>query len=271
MINRKKIRLFWWSEIHLASKKEENYGDLIGRYLVEKISDKKIIWTHPKKRNFLNHFHTVYFTVGSILSQINGRCIVWGSGIISKEFKIKKAEFLAVRGPQTRKLLIEQGYQVPEIYGDPALLMPKHYNPEYKIKYNLGIIPHYVDYKNVMVQYKGLKDILVINLMTNNVEEVTDAILSCKKIISSSLHGVIVSHAYQIPAVWVEFSNKIFGDGIKYQDYFESVDLAMYKPLFLEGPITNDQLDIVFSSSNILPKKERIIQIQKQLMEVCPF
>ncbi|HEX8017645.1 MAG TPA: polysaccharide pyruvyl transferase family protein, partial [Flavobacterium sp.] len=95
MINRKKIRLFWWSEIHLASKKEENYGDLIGRYLVEKISDKKIIWTHPKKRNFLNHFHTVYFTVGSILSQINGRCIVWGSGIISKEFKIKKAEFLA--------------------------------------------------------------------------------------------------------------------------------------------------------------------------------
>jgi hypothetical protein len=149
--------------------------------------------------------------------------------------------------------------------------MPKHYNPEYKIKYNLGIIPHYVDYEKVMIQYEGLKDILVINLMTNNVEEVTDAILSCKKIISSSLHGVIVSHAYQIPAVWVEFSNKIFGDGIKYQDYFESVDLVMYKPLFLEGPITNDQLEMVFSSSNMLPKKDRIVQIQKQLMDVCPF
>jgi pyruvyltransferase len=271
MQKQKNIRLFWWSEIYLAHKKEENYGDLIGKYLVEKISNKKIIWSHPKKRNFWNHYQTIFFTVGSILTQVKGKCVVWGSGIISKEFKINKAQFLVVRGPQTRKLLLEQGHEVPEIYGDPALLMPRFYNPQREIKYGLGIVPHYVDYEKVYSQYKDVKEVLVINLMTNDIEEVTDSILSCEKIISSSLHGIIVAHAYQIPAVWVEFSNKIFGDGIKYRDYFESVEIDMYRPLFLENPINNDQLGIIFSSNKTFPKKERIMQIQKQLMEVCPF
>jgi hypothetical protein len=41
---------------------------------------------------------------------------------------------------------------------------------------------------------------------------------------SSSSHGIIV-HAYGIPAVWQKFSNKVFGDDIKYQDYMESVEV----------------------------------------------
>ena len=45
----------------------------------------------------------------------------------------------------------------------------------------------------------------------------------------------------------------------------------MYRPLFLENPITNDQLENIFSSNKTFPKKEKIMQIQKQLMEVCPF
>jgi hypothetical protein len=32
-------------------------------------------------------------------------------------------------------------------------------------------------------------------------------------------------HAYGIPAVWQKFSNKVFGDDIKYQDYMESVEM----------------------------------------------
>lgn len=46
---------------------------------------------------------------------------------------------------------------------------------------------------------------------------------SCKKILSSSLHGLIVSDAYNIPNRMIKFSNKINGDGTNFTDYFLSV------------------------------------------------
>lgn len=265
------IRLFWWSEIHLASKKKENYGDLVGYYLVEKISKKKAVWTHPKKRSFFDQFRTVYLTAGSILAQVNGKCVVWGSGIISKEYKIKKAVFLAVRGPQTRAHLMAQGYEVPEIYGDPALLLPVFYNPQKQPKYELGIIPHYADFKRVTEMYKNDDNVLIIDLMTNDIESVTDQILQCKRIISSSLHGIIVSQAYDIPAVWVKFSENVFGDGIKYQDYFESVDIEKYVPEFISEKPDSSQIEALFTTVQSTVASEKIKELQDNLMAVCPF
>lgn len=271
MLKNENIKLFWWSEIQLASKKKENYGDLIGKYLVEKISGKQVIWKHPKKRNILDFFSTFYFTAGSILTLVNGKCVVWGSGIISKEYKIKKARFLAVRGPQTRNHLLAQGYEVPEIYGDPALLLPKFYNPERDIKFDLGIIPHYMDYNLATEMYKNQENILVIDLMTNDIEEVTRLILQCNRIISSSLHGVIVAHAYHIPAVRVKFSENIFGDGIKYQDYFESVGIENYSPKFLTELQSENQIDTLFLTTKAIVEKDKIKELQDNLMDTCPF
>lgn len=37
----KTIRLFWWNEKIIQRKSSENYGDLLGKYLVEKIALKK--------------------------------------------------------------------------------------------------------------------------------------------------------------------------------------------------------------------------------------
>jgi pyruvyltransferase len=271
MFKRDKIALFWWSEVNLTKKQKENYGDLIGKYLIEKIAQKAVVWIHPGKRSLKNNFRKVYLTVGSILTQVHGNCVVWGSGIISREYKINKAVFLAVRGPQTRNFLLTQGHVVPEIYGDPALLMPKFYNPEISKKYKLGVIPHYVDYDLVCKQYQGQPNVIVIDLMTNDVEHVTQLIVSCDTVISSSLHGLIVSHAYQIPAVWVQFSDKIFGDGVKYHDYFESVGLVCPEPLFLSEPISKNQSKTLFDGDYVLPNTNKIREIQDQLMNCCPF
>jgi pyruvyltransferase len=271
MVKGKKISLFWWSEIYLTNKEKENYGDLIGKYLVERISQKSVAWIHPGRRSLKNSFKKVYFTVGSILAHVQGNCIVWGSGIISREDKIKKALFLAVRGPHTRNFLLAQGHVVPEVYGDPALLMPKFFSPEISKKYKLGVIPHFVDYDLVCKQYQGQLDVIIIDLMTNDVELVTQLIVSCDTVISSSLHGLIVSHAYQVPAAWVRFSDKIFGDGVKYQDYFESVGLVCPKALFLSEPISEKQLKILFDSDFVLPNTNKIRLIQDQLLECCPF
>ncbi len=265
------IPLFYWSEIKFIFKKKENYGDLLSKYLVEKISGKEVKWVHPKKQSWYKWNKTNHITIGSIIHHASKDSIVWGSGIIDKEQNIIKADFRAVRGPQTRKFLLDLGYECPEVYGDPALLIPKYYYPEVEKKYKLGIIPHYHDFKMVSENYKNDPEILVIDLMTLDIEEVTRQIISCEKTISSSLHGVIVSHAYGIPSIWVEFSNKIFGDGIKYIDYLESVCLIIYKPELLTGTKSVEELESLIESFPNLPDKVKTTQLQDGLMKVCPF
>ena len=265
------IRLFWWSEKYFHNSDYENYGDLLGKYLVEKISNKKVIFTDPKKKSFKNLFQPIYVTIGSVLTNVNNKCIVWGSGIISREYTIKKAKFLAVRGPQTRNHLLKQGYDVPEVFGDPALLLPDFFNPIIKKQFTLGIVPHVLDYDAIKDYYKDNKEVLVINLHTNDIEVTTKEFLKCEKIISSSLHGVIVSHAYGIPAVWQQFSDKLFGDGIKFQDYFESVNIEFYRPEVIQSINFEINADHLFLKYESLPDPNKIIQLKKDLLACSPF
>lgn len=271
MFSSNKIRLFWWNEIKMQGKSKENYGDLLGKYLVEKISQKEAVWSKPSKFSIHDFFSPIYVTIGSILTHVNKKCIVWGSGIVSKEYPIKKGEFLAVRGPQTRNHLIKQGYEVPEVFGDPALLLPKYYNPNIEKEYASGIIPHYSDYNKVKDFYKDDNSILLIDLMTDDVDKTTDEILKCRKIVSSSLHGIIVAHAYGIPAVWQKFSGNIFGDDIKYQDYFESVDIKPYWPIVFNKRMDISDLEMLFEGKEVLPEKEVVEGLCLKLMAVCPF
>lgn len=265
------IRLFWWSEPHLMGKTNENYGDLVGKYLVEKISGKTVKWVHPKKWHLLDYFQPIYVTVGSILANVNSKCIVWGSGIIEKNQKVKPAKFLAVRGPQTRNNLLKQGYNVPEVYGDPALLLPKYHNPTIEKKYKLGIVPHYTDYEFVKQLYNEDVSVLIIDLMTQSIESTTDLFLQCERILSSSLHGLIVSHTYKIPAIWVEFSDNLFGDGIKFQDYFESVNLFPYKPVRVHTKLDIENVLDRFKTYPNLPEHTHISTLRDNLLLACPF
>lgn len=265
------IRLFWWNEKIIQGKSKENYGDVLGKFLVEKISGKKVVFAWPKKFSFLDFFSPIYVTIGSILANVNHKCIVWGSGIINKEIKIKNAKFLAVRGPQTRKYLIDLGYEVPEVYGDPALLLPRYFNPKVEKKYRYGIVPHYNDYKVVEKWFENRPDMHLIDMMTNDIESKTIEFLQCERIISSSLHGVIIAHAYGIPAVWQKFSDKVFGDDIKYQDYMESVQIPFYHPEIKTEVYTDGEMLALFDQYVSLPNESVLEHLRNGLMEVCPF
>lgn len=265
------IRLFWWNEVKLQKKKKENYGDLLGKYLVEKISKKKVIWVKPSSFSIFNFFKPIYVTAGSILAHINKNCIVWGSGIISQNHPVNNAKFLAVRGPQTRKYLLKLGYDVPEIYGDPGILLPKFYSPEIKADYKFGIVPHYNDFNLVKDIFSATTDILVIDLMTNNIESTTDQFLKCERIISSSLHGIIIAHAYKIPAIWQRFSDIPFGDNIKFQDYFESVKIKPYLPAIQIPENSIQELRKLFKNVPVLPEDGILEELSKGLLKVCPF
>lgn len=221
-----------------------NLGDILSPIIANHFGSKKIIRISKRKCHKVEH----YFMIGSILQRCTSNSIIWGSGLISENSICKEnpKKVLAVRGPLTRQKLIEQGIACPEIYGDPALLLPEVYPAtKREAKYKLGIIPHFLDKNDPGL--KGFTDnseIKIIDIQNREPLKVIDDMLNCKKIISSSLHGLIISDAYHIPSVWTQFSKPIEKDNFKFQDYFASVGRTVDHPvLFSEFKKLNDILD----------------------------
>ncbi|MCP9198326.1 polysaccharide pyruvyl transferase family protein [Gramella sp. GC03-9] len=271
MLNKNQIPLFWWSETRLMGKKKENYGDLLSKYVVEKISGKPVEWVQPKKMPWYKRNKINFLAAGSIIHHCNSHSTVWGSGIIDRNQKVTNAIFKAVRGPRTRRYLIDLGYNCPQVFGDPALLLPLYFQPKGQKKFRFGIIPHYHDYQKIEEIFRDVEGVKVVDLMTLNTEDVTEQIFSCEKVISSSLHGLIVSHAYEIPAIWVKFSERLFGDGVKFIDYFESIGVEYGSPSAWCEFKTYEELECEFHNRISLPKKETILRLQKDLIASCPF
>ena len=81
-------------------------------------------------------------SIGSNVFSSFQNAVIWGSGsgakdelcnhkeIILNHFPFRKLDVRAVRGPLTRDLLIKYGHKCPEVYGDPAILMPLIYQPK---------------------------------------------------------------------------------------------------------------------------------------------
>lgn len=239
-----------------------NWGDAINPTLIEFFAGE--IPTHIN--DLESYLGPVYYVVGSILDRAKNNSVVWGSGFITEKSTISaNPKILAVRGPLTRKSLLNQGIDCPEIYGDPALLFPLIYKPvNSKKKYKIGVIPHYVDKENAFVKnLENNPDVLVIDI-TQDKFKFIDEINSCEIIFSSSLHGIIASDAYNIPAYWVEFSDKVIGNGFKFEDYFLSVNRPLIKPMVITE---NTELEDLHSQIYNYNHK---IDLQP-LLEVCPF
>ena len=259
-----KPKVYWWSMINEKKLAYENFGDFLTPYIVEKLTNKKPILVSPKSK--FSFFFKHSLMIGSIISRSQKRTLVWGSGIIKKDDIINGGKFLAVRGPKTAQRIKDLGYASTEVYGDPALLLPILYNPKIEKKYTIGIIPHFFHYEELVNVYPEKdKTVLFINLLTNNVEDVINQILSCEKIISTSLHGLIVAHAYQIPAIWWKYG-KLNGDDIKFYDYLESLDLKInsnFAGLTLDEVMVLDQYN--------LPDINKLVSVRKGLLKTFPY
>lgn len=265
----KSLLLFYWSSKVFENKDRENYGDLLSKFIVEKVSGNEVFFYNApyKRKSFFKKKYLM--AIGSILAHAQKNALVWGSGIISGSDTFKAATFFAVRGPLSRKRVQQQGYSCPEVYGDPALLLPLYYQPEKQEIKSLGIIPHYMDHN--MLQNKFEKsDAYIIDLLTDDIFETTDAICSCERIISSSLHGVIVAHAYGIPALWVQFSDNLSGDNVKFKDYFLSVGIEPYTIASYRNIKSVDDFNELWNSYPSLPQAAQIEKLQAGLLDSFP-
>lgn len=264
-----KIPLYWYSE-NREGKGIENFGDLASPFVVEKLSGRKT--KHIKPNNFwYKNGLKYYISTGSIIAYARANSIVWGSGIISRNDTPGPADYRCVRGPLTRNRLTQLGHRCPEKFGDPALLFPLLHRPKVEKSFTLGIIPHYTDQGWVKKHLQPSTNTSIINVFTTRPETVVNAIKACQCVISSSLHGLIFAHAYGIPAVWVKFENRLFGDNVKFYDYFASVKLAYPEEFTFEMHNLKEWEKIGSSATFALPAAAVIRERQNDLLTTFPF
>jgi len=216
----------WGDPLHMAglpvcywqAHSFTNFGDYLSVKLVERMINGPIV----ANQNGIPKGHKKLLAVGSILALAETGDVVWGSGVNGKSLNLAKYRFTdldvrAVRGPLTRDFLMQQFHiACPEVYGDPALLIPYLF-PEFKKAesptYDFIIIPHYSElslfpkatYPNVVSPLEPWYQVI-------------SKILDSKFVISSSLHGVVIAEAFGIPArlLKVTHNEPLF----KYTDYY---------------------------------------------------
>lgn len=191
-------------------RRVNNFGDLLGPIITRRIVENAgLKASKPASARLL--------TVGSIMGLAGDGDVVWGTGVNGKvaaeSHRFTSLDVRAVRGPRTARFLRDRGIEVPEVFGDPALLLQDIY-PEWSAKQKrrrLGVLPNFHD----LSDYRG-HPALISPL--ESPERVIEMILECECIVASSLHGVIVAEAFGIPAVAIESGVE---HPFKYRDYFE--------------------------------------------------
>lgn len=216
------LNLFWWDD-------RPNFGDAVGPWLV-----KTITGLQPVNGRGTSLDEPPLATVGSIIGMLtHDRSTVWGSGLMGRlgtdvTNRLKKLQditVLAVRGRLTRNELIEKlEWNVPEIYGDPALLLPR-YLPKADGMPSAGktvVVPHY----HHMQYFAGISDDnLHLVDVERGMERVVQEIASANACVSTSLHGIIIAQAYGIPWTWLRVDDhKLGGDSFKFEDFFSTLD-----------------------------------------------
>jgi pyruvyltransferase len=158
-------------------------------------------------------------SLGSVLDCLAEGDDVWGTGAMFEApvTPPRHVVFHAVRGPLTARLIRAE---VPAIYGDPAMLLPRFHQPTPRRRYPLGIIPHLVEQSAMAIDDPGILRIDVRSPW----RDVVDQIASCDLIISSSLHGLILAEAYRVPAIWTSATDRVLGGGFKFRDYYLSTE-----------------------------------------------
>lgn len=209
------VQAYWWNEV-------PNFGDALAPLLLERFAYLRVEWSPVSRARIAS--------VGSILDHIpplwDG--IILGSGKLREDTRVHllgarsraAATILALRGPLSAK-------GIPGSYalGDPGILADELVGPQEKL-WDLGILPHFSD-TELVPRFRALtpaqQSIRVIHPGTDPLTVLRE-IGSCRQIVTSSLHGMIVADAFGIPRR-VEACPKphVSGGEYKFRDYSASI------------------------------------------------
>jgi pyruvyltransferase len=177
------VSAFWWRVQNWT-----NWGDLLTPLLLRRFADVETQWASPDEADVV--------CVGSILGNLikpSYTGVILGSGKMFEDGEVpSKATILALRGPLTAL-----GVAGDFVLGDPGLIADELVTVDKKT-HELGIVPHWSDKTLGSDKRFTQYDHIVIDPHADPIEVIRQ-IGSCKKIVASSLHALIVADAFWIP------------------------------------------------------------------------
>lgn len=199
---------------------------------------------------------------------------VWGTGFISYEenprtFFHRDTIFSAVRGELTKKRVEKMlGKKLDIPTGDGGLLSSLLLKTPIKKKYTVGVIAHFREqnepyFQNLLDNY----DNSIFIDVRKSPKEVISHIAECEVIISSSLHGLIVSDSLRIPNIHVKVSTNLIGDGYKFDDYYSGYGINHNFIVAKDNHIPS----VEWIKTNYKITDKMVEQKQKQLIDAFPF
>jgi pyruvyltransferase len=214
--NRLTDGLYWFKKNRgIKWIKGQNFGDYLSCIIVSSIAQKLGLrqLSVPDGQKFL--------AVGSVLHLAADGDIVWGSGVNGKvsneRHSFSKLDVRMVRGPKTREYLVQKGIPVPEVYGDPVLLLPELF-PELKVETKPGKVIVLPNLNELDIIKRRIPEYMQLVSPYMHWKKVLQEILKSELVLTSSLHGIIASEAFGVP---VRFVMPVGGETLfKYQDYY---------------------------------------------------
>lgn len=202
-------KAYWWTE-------QPNFGDALAPYLLSYFSGLKVQHDTISRAGIVS--------IGSVLEHVPPfwEGYILGSGMLYPDSRLHlhtgSMEVLAVRGPLTA-MSVKGDYAL----GDPGLLADELVRPETK-KYDVGVVPHWSDNElaNRSEWYSETWWTKIIDPAGDPLEVVRQ-IGECKKIVTSSLHGMIVADAFGIPRRVEASPAQKDGGWFKFHDYSQSI------------------------------------------------
>lgn len=230
------------------------------------------------------------------------RVSVWGSGFIRDEESVneklsRRVKIHAVRGLRTLERMRKMTGAALEnvVLGDPGLFASKIYPSGDGKNYVCGIIPHHAEVASVsrsaeVVSYerecgflhpstvaalplyarlaRAIPEAVIINPESSSAVVVRN-ISRCATILSSAMHGLIVSDCYGIPNIRISASDLVAGGDYKFRDYYSVFNRDRYRVLDVRTDIPVGLLEFV--KNGYVDAADEIVEIQGNLMRSFPY
>lgn len=229
-VRAKTLPLFYWDAMDPAQSdpacknfKVGNFGDLASVSVVEWLSDR------PVARATEETDGPRLLAIGSILHRARDGDVIWGSGLkgsAAAQFDAGRIDIRSCRGPITYDFLKRRGCDLGKVTTlfDPGSLAPclpvaETLDPVANRGKTL-IIPHFRELASfTRKNWLHRKQIVSVDC---TLETMMARLIGAERVISSSLHGIIVAEALGVPAVWLRPMTA--ESHLKYHDYYYATE-----------------------------------------------